>query len=887
MLDKIFNSKLIEEKFTALWEESSAQQVDLSNSLAPSYTLMMPPPNVTGTLHLGHALTYTLQDILVRYHRMKGFNTLWQPGVDHAGIATQMVVERQLAAEGKNRRDMGREEFLKRVWAWKEESGGTIVSQLKRLGVSADWSRSRFTMDADYSKAVPLAFKTLYDQGLIYQDKRLVNWDPLLGTAVSDLEVETREVKGHLWHLKYPLVEDPESHITVATTRPETLFGDMAVAVNPEDPRYQGLIGKMVRLPLCDREIPIIGDEHSDPSKGTGAVKITPAHDFNDFEVGKRHSLPLLSVTDNQGRLNDQVPCEFQGLTRERGRAAVLEALEALGLMEKADPIIHGVPHGDRSGVPIEPWLTDQWYVDAKTLAQPALKAVEEGMTVFVPENWTETYYDWLRNIQPWCISRQIWWGHRIPAWYGPDKKVFVALDEAEAQEMARLHYGKEVPLRQDEDVLDTWFSSGMWPFCTLGWPEQKPELEAHYPTSMLVTGFDIIFFWVARMMMMGLHFMGKVPFKTVYIHALVRDEKGQKMSKSKGNVIDPLDLINAYGADAVRFTLASQASWGRDIKMSSTRVEGYRNFITKLWNAGRYCQMNECTWVPSFDPLACVLPVNQWAVLKITALRKEVEKALAAYKFNEAAYALYHGVWGTFCDWYLEFTKPILLAGEAHAGEETRQTIAWMYAQLLHLLHPFIPFVTEALADSFLSQPGSLLISASWPEDLSPALTEAKTYGGAEEEMDWLIRLISQIRGVRGDLNVPAPSLVSARVMGSSPETQKRLQTHKSILLKMARLESLTVDERKPEGGEVMVMVEEARFFLSLRGVIDFKTEAHRLQKEIEKWKGEESSLKKRLENPQFVEKASEEVVTENKDRLEKIQKSIAHLQTALAYLK
>jgi len=598
MLEKTFSPKDVEARLYAQWEEAGYFRCSRPERAgAQTFSIVIPPPNVTGSLHMGHALNNTIQDILARFERMRGKDVLWQPGMDHAGIATQMVVERQLMERQlPGRLEMGREAFVRRIWEWKEESGGTIIQQLRRLGASCDWTRERFTMDEGLSRAVIKVFVELYRSGLIYKDKRLVNWDPQLLTAISDLEVVQVETKGHLWHFRYPLegktfdAEDPSTFITVATTRPETMLGDTAVAVHPEDERYKALVGKFVVLPLVGRRIPIVADEYSDPEKGSGAVKITPAHDFNDFEVGRRHDLEMISIFDAHARLNGEVPEPYRGLDRFVARERVIADLDALGLLEKIDDHLLSVPQGDRSGVVIEPFLTDQWYVDAKTLAQPAIKAVEDGRTKFVPANWDKTYFEWMRNIQPWCISRQLWWGHQIPAWYGPDGEIFVATDETEAAALAHAHYGKDTPLNRDEDVLDTWFSSALWPFSTLGWPDRTPELERFFPTDVLVTGFDIIFFWVARMMMMSLHFMDEVPFHTIYIHALVRDEKGQKMSKSKGNIIDPIKLIDEYGADALRFTFAAMAAQGRDIKLAASRVEGHRNFATKLWNAARFC---------------------------------------------------------------------------------------------------------------------------------------------------------------------------------------------------------------------------------------------------------------------------------------------------------
>jgi len=640
MLDKTYRPHEVETRHYERWQEAGAFAADPESNGEP-YTIMMPPPNVTGSLHMGHGLTFTLQDTLIRYHRMRGRDTLWQPGTDHAGIATQMVVERQLADKGQKRSDLGREKFLERVWQWKEESGGTITRQLRRLGASADWGRERFTMDEGLSRAVLEVFVSLYRQKLIYKDQRLVNWDPKLETAISDLEVLQTEVKGHLWYFRYPVDGEEGTFLTVATTRPETMLGDTGVAVHPEDERYRHLVGKHIVLPLVGRRIPIVADDYADPEQGSGAVKITPAHDFNDFEVGRRAGLEMINVFDRTAHLNDLVPEKYRGMERFAARKAVVADMEALGLVEKIEPHTHMVPYGDRGGVPIEPYLTEQWFCDAATLARPAIEAVEQGRTVFVPENWSKTYFEWMRNIQPWCISRQLWWGHRIPAWYGPDGQVFVAHDEAAAQAEADAHYGRREDLVRDPDVLDTWFSSALWPFSTLGWPDETTELARYYPGDVLVTGFDIIFFWVARMMMMGIHFMGDVPFRTVYIHALVRDQHGQKMSKSKGNIIDPLELIDRYGADALRFTLTSLAAQGRDIKLAESRVEGNRNFATKLWNASRFCEMNECRWDPAFVPGDARHVVNRWIAGKVTEAAGQVSAALDAYRFNDAANGL------------------------------------------------------------------------------------------------------------------------------------------------------------------------------------------------------------------------------------------------------
>lgn len=863
MLDKTYTPATVEPAHYDRWEGSGA--------FAPSgegqpFTIMMPPPNVTGSLHIGHALTFTLQDLLVRYRRMSGRSTLWQPGTDHAGIATQMVVERQMEAEKISRYDLGREAFVQRVWDWKAESGGTILRQLRRLGASADWSRERFTMDEGLSEAVRTVFVTLYKQGLIYRDKRLVNWDPKLHTAISDLEVEQREVKSHMWHINYPVDGMDGTFITVATTRPETMLGDTGVAVHPDDDRYKHLVGKMVRLPLVGRLIPIVADEYSDPEKGTGAVKITPAHDFNDFEVGKRHNLAAINILDRDAKLTGEIPAEYQGMDRYEARKRIVQQLEELELMVTIEPHTHMVPYGDRSGVVIEPWLTDQWFVDAPTLAKPAIEAVESGKTRFVPKHWENTYYEWMRNIQPWCVSRQIWWGHQVPAWYGPDGTIFVEMSEEAAQAAAATHYGKAVELTRDADVLDTWFSSALWPFSTLGWPEKTPELSRYYPTDVLVTGFDIIFFWVARMMMMGLHFMGDVPFREIYIHALVRDEKGQKMSKSKGNVIDPLDLINKYGCDALRFTLTALAAPGRDVKLAESRVEGYRNFATKLWNAARFCQMNGCEPQAGFDPHSVSQTVNRWIVGKVEETAAKVAENLESYRFDAAANAAYQFVWGTFCDWYVEFAKPIL-QGEAEGPKaETRATAAWVLEMILHILHPFMPFITEEI----WTQTGhdSLLMSRAWP--VLSGLVDAK----AEAEMDWVVRVVSIIRATRSEMNVPPSALVDLLVSSLEPERQGWAETHRDLIMRLGRLQQFIPQAPAEQvaqafaHGAMQMVVDQAVLVMPLAGVIDLDKERVRLEKDIAKAESEIQKVDRKLANPDFVAKAAPEVVAENHER-------------------
>ena len=881
MQDKVFRPAEVEPEIYARWEDAGAFAAGRRPDAKP-YTIVIPPPNVTGSLHMGHALNNTLQDVLVRFERMRGRDVLWQPGTDHAGIATQMVVERQLAEQGNVRRqDMGREAFLDRVWKWKEESGGTIINQLRRLGASCDWSRERFTMDEGLSEAVLKVFVEWYRAGLIYKDKRLVNWDPKLLTAISDLEVEPREIKSHLWHFRYPIAGEAGRFIVVATTRPETMLGDTAVAVHPEDERYRDLIGRMVELPLTGRQIPIVADSYADPETGSGAVKITPAHDFNDFEVGRRHSLPMINILDASAHLNESVPEAYRGMERFKARAKVVEDLDALGLVEKIEDHVHSVPHGDRSGVVIEPWLTDQWYVDAATLAKPAIEAVERGQTVFVPRNWEKTYFEWLRNIQPWCISRQLWWGHQIPAWYGPDNKVFVALTEEEAAVEARAHYGRDEPLRRDEDVLDTWFSSQLWPFSTLGWPEQTPELKRHYQTDVLVTGFDIIFFWVARMMMSGIYFMQEVPFHTVYIHALVRDEKGQKMSKSKGNVIDPLQLIDEYGADALRFTLTAMAAQGRDIKLSKQRVEGYRNFGTKLWNAYRYCGMNDALDASGFDPSTAKQPVNRWLAGRVAATAASVTEALEAYRFNEAAGALYQFVWGDFCDWYLEFTKPLLGGTDDAVKAETRGTTAWAMEQILRLLHPFMPFITEHL---WLQTHDDLLILADWPAPRTDLADAASS-----REIEAVIELVTRVRTVRTEMNVPPGAKIAVAVQqaeaGAFAKLTDTSEVLQPVIARLARIDRVDTVAAFPRG-TVQIPVGDATLGLLLADVIDFDAEKTRLRKEIEKASKEMASLDGRLNNPGFVAKAPEAVVEEQRERREEMAQLVGTLNEAIARL-
>ncbi len=884
MLEKTFQHGALEEEHYKKWENSASFAAKPESNNAP-YAVMMPPPNVTGSLHMGHALNMTLQDILTRYKRMKGFDALWQPGTDHAGIATQMVVERQLDEKGTSRRDLGREEFLNKVWEWKEESGGTIVRQLRRLGATPDWDRERFTMDDGLSAAVRKVFVQLYKEGLIYRDKRLVNWDPKLLTAISDLEVEQRENKGSMWHIDYPIEGEQAQTIRIATTRPETMFGDTAIAVHPDDERYKHLVGKYAMIPIANRLIPIIADEHSDPEKGSGAVKITPAHDFNDFEVGKRHDLPMVNVFDIHAHMNENAPDGYQGMDRYAARKKILEELENLDLLADEESVVNSMPYGDRSGVVIEPYLTDQWYVDAQTMAKPAIAAVKEDKIKFVPKTWENTYFAWMENIQPWCISRQLWWGHRIPAWYGPDNDVFVGADEADALAQAREKYGEDVELRQDEDVLDTWFSSALWPFSTIGWPDETPELKKYYPGDVLITGFDIIFFWVARMIMMGMHFMDDIPFDTVYIHALVRDSKGQKMSKSKGNVIDPLELIEKYGTDALRFTLTAMAAQGRDIKLSEERVEGYRNFGTKLWNAARYCEMNNCMPQPGFDPSSVSYTPNKWIITELARTEQAIEQALDSYKFNDAAQAIYQFVWGSFCDWYLEFTKPVL-SEEGDKADEIRQTTGWLLSQIVTLLNPFMPYITEELSEKLFEEQGNgaegFVFQQQWPE-----YAESLQDQDATDEMGWVMQFISEIRSVRSDMNVPAGAKLSLIVKDSAAQTQERLNLYEEIISRMARLQSIEIKEDAAPAGAIQTVVGEATLILPIADIIDLDKERARLEKEIEKLSSDIKKIDQKLGNKKFLDNAPDEIVNEQHTRKSNAEKLRDKLSAALKQLE
>ncbi|MEA3012812.1 MAG: valyl-tRNA synthetase [Sphingomonadales bacterium] len=890
-LPKTFDPAEIEARWYAHWEGAGLFRPERPE--AEPFTIVIPPPNVTGSLHIGHALDNTLQDILIRHARLQGKDALWVVGMDHAGIATQMVVERRLEERQDKRTNYSREEFVAKVWEWKAESGGQITRQLRRLGASCDWANERFTMDEGFCRAVTKVFVQLYRDGLLYRDKRLVNWDPKFGTAISDLEVETREVQGKFWHLKYPL-EDGSGFIHVATTRPETMLADMAVAVHPEDERYRALVGRKVRLPITGRRVPIVADEHADPELGSGAVKITPGHDFNDFEVGRRVGIKpgeMLNMLSGDAKVvqtaDGLVPAELVGLDRFEARKRVVELLEEGGFLERVEDRVIQLPYGDRSGVVIEPWLTDQWYVDAKTLAQQPIEAVRSGDIRVVPKSWEKTWFNWLENIQPWCVSRQLWWGHRIPAWASTEYRrdgddlisvgtphIFVAETEAEAISEAKTRAGDRkivvfdsfeegiagfergepsvfdddvYALIRDPDVLDTWFSSALWPFATLGWPEETEELKRHYPNDVLISGFDIIFFWDARMAMQGFHFMGEKPWKTLYLHGLVRDAKGQKMSKSKGNTVDPLGLIDRYGADALRFTLAAMESQGRDIKLDEKRVEGYRNFATKLWNAARFCQANGIGASAALEPPRAELPVNRWIVSETVKTVQALDLALAEFRFDESANTIYHFVWATFCDWYLELIK-------GQIDEETRAVAAWVLDQILVMLHPFMPFITEELW-SANPRPYPLIL-AKWPMPDARSLDPE-----AGSEIEWLIRTITEIRSARTEVGVPPSALINAWMYGASPQTSQRMLTHHSVLRRMARIGSVS-NVSAPNQNGLQVVIGEATLFLEIEGVIDVAAERARLEKAAQAAEKERDSLAARLSNPSFVERAKPEAV-------------------------
>ncbi|WP_376707946.1 valine--tRNA ligase [Kangiella sp. TOML190] len=923
-MDKAYDPQAIEQDIYQQWEAKNYFASNSSNQAGQdSYCIMIPPPNVTGSLHMGHAFQHTIMDALTRYHRMKGDNTLWQPGTDHAGIATQMVVERLLGAESISRHDLGRDKFIEKVWQWKEESGGTITRQMRRLGDSCDWSREAFTMDEDLSGAVREVFVQLFEEGLIYRGQRLVNWDPKLLTAVSDLEVESHEENGSLWHLRYPLA-DGSGHLVVATTRPETMLGDTAVAVHPDDERYQDLIGKMIKLPLTEREIPIIADEYVEKDFGSGCVKITPAHDFNDYEMGQRHALPMINILTKTAHLNDNAPSDYQGLDRYEARKKIVADFETLGLLEKIEPHKLMVPKGDRSGVVIEPYLTDQWYVKIAPLAEPALQAVKDGDIKFVPENWSNTYYHWMENIQDWCISRQLWWGHQIPAWYDPNGKVYVGRSE---QEVRAKHNLGEINLTRDPDVLDTWFSSALWPFATLGWPEEKPELETFLPTNVLVTGFDIIFFWVARMIMMGLKFTGKVPFKEIYITGLIRDEQGQKMSKSKGNVLDPIDLIDgielealvgkrtygmmnpqaaekiakrtrkqfpegiaSYGTDAMRFTFCAMASTSRDINFDLNRVEGYRNFCNKIWNAARYVMMNSDDQDTGLGSEEKVLSLaDRWILSEFQNTINQFEKAIAGYRFDMASNALYEFTWNTYCDWYLELSKPILYSDDYSAAEKrgTRHTLVTVLEQLLRLLHPFMPFITEEIWQKVAPLAGVSANSDSIMLQSFPQFDATLVNEASQKDIEWLKKVIIGVRNIRGEMNIAPGKPLQALFRNGSEQDQQRLELYANFLSKLAKLEStqwLNAGDQAPMSATALAG--EMEILIPMAGLIDVEQEMARLSKELEKVSKEQARISGKLANPNFVDKAPAAVVDKEKAKLSEVESKLSKINEQLASL-
>ncbi len=926
-MDKTYQPDSIEQAWYQAWEKAGHFR---PSGEGESFAMMIPPPNVTGSLHMGHAFQDTIMDTLVRYRRMQGRNTLWQVGTDHAGIATQMVVERRLAAEGTDRHELGRERFLEKVWEWKAESGGTITQQLRRMGSSVDWSRERFTMDDGLSNAVREVFVRLHSEGLIYRGKRLVNWDPALHTAISDLEVENREEQGHMWHFRYPL-SDGSGHLVVATTRPETMLGDTAVAVHPEDPRYKDLIGQTVRLPLADRDIPIIADDYVDPDFGSGCVKITPAHDFNDYEVGKRHDLPQINLFTIEARLNDNAPQAYRGLDRFDARKKVVDDLDALGLLEKVEDHTLQVPRGDRSGVVIEPYLTDQWFVAVESLAKPAIEAVENGDIQFVPKNYENMYFSWMRDLQDWCISRQLWWGHRIPAWYDEDGNVYVGRDE---DEVRREHNLGDRPLSQDEDVLDTWFSSALWTFSTLGWPEQTDELKTFHPTDVLVTGFDIIFFWVARMIMMTLKFTGEVPFKQVYVHGLVRDAEGQKMSKSKGNVLDPLDLIdgidldtlvdkrtrglmqpqkekqigkrtrkefpdgiNAYGTDALRFTFLSLASTGRDIKWDMGRIEGYRNFCNKIWNAARYVLMNtenqDCGLDADSGEVTLSL-ADRWIVSALQRAETEVTEALDQFRFDVASHAAYEFIWNEYCDWYLELSKPVLYGDEYSEAEKrgTRRTLVRVLEAILRLAHPFMPFITEDIWQKVAplagKTPAAEGADATIMRQPFPVSDGARLDPQAESDIEWIKAVITVIRNIRGEMRIPPGKALDVYLHNGKDIDRERLAANHNFMCRLAKLERITwLNAEDSAPASATGLVGDMEILVPMAGLIDKDAEIERLGKEIDKLRKEVARGESKLRNPNFVDKAPDEVVAKEREKLDDHRSQQARLEEQMEKIK
>ena len=874
-----YDHSIQEKKIYDFWENKKLFS-PLQTKNNKKFSIVIPPPNVTGRLHMGHALNNSLQDVLIRFYRMNGYETLWQPGTDHAGIATQAVVEKNLSKEGINKNDLGREKFIEKVWEWKAESGDLIINQLKKLGCSCDWSRSRFTMDEDLSKAVIKVFVSLYKDKLIYKDKKLVNWDTKLQTAISDLEVIQQDVQSQLYYIKYP-IENSQDFITIATTRPETMMGDTAIAVNPKDNRYKNLIGKLVTIPIVNRKIKIIKDNYADPEQGTGAVKITPAHDFNDYLVGKRNKLEIINILNKDGTINENGISSYQGLDRFEARKQLVKELKEKNFLDKIEAIKNKVPYGDRSNTIIEPLLTEQWFVNAKQLAKKSIEVVKKKKTTFFPENWTKTYYQWMNNIEPWCISRQIWWGHRIPVWYGQDKKVFVAENYKLAEDLAKKFYkNKSFKLTQDTDVLDTWFSSALWPFATLGWPENTSELKKFYPTSVLVTGFDIIFFWVARMLMMGNHFLKKTPFNKVYVHALVRDEKGQKMSKSKGNVIDPLDLINEFGADPLRFTLIAMASPGRDVKLSKDRITGYRNFITKIWSANNFLKLNSCSLTKPPKIKNIKLKVNQWIYLELQKTIEQINRHINDFRFDEASRVIYNFVWHTFCDWYIEFLKPIFNSKNKSLIDEAKVFSTYILSNILKLLHPFIPFFTEYAwkennLDKILK---SDLINAHWPKT-----EKMSSFNQSSLEIETLIQIISSIRSTKVQLNIPPKEYCNIIFFNETKKIKKSINSNLDIIKQVGRVNNIVVKEDKHKN-VIQIIVLNEKIGLEFDTNIDVQSQIKRLlvkQNEIE---NKINLLNKKLSNNEYLEKAPKDIVDTDKDLLKDLKIEQIKLKSILS---
>ena len=878
MQNSNYNHIKVENEIYDYWEKNKSFKPKKNNK--KRFSIVIPPPNVTGNLHMGHALNNSLQDLLVRFYRMNGFETLWQPGTDHAGIATQAVVEKKLLEKGVKKNQLGRDKFIDEVWKWKKESGDQILNQLKKLGCSCDWSRNRFTMDEDLSQAVTKTFVKLYHQKLIYKDTKLVNWDTNLETAISDLEVEQREVQSNLYYIKYQFVEE-NSSITIATTRPETMLGDTAVAVNPKDSRYKNLIGKKILIPIINREVRLISDNFVDIEQGSGALKVTPAHDFNDFDIGKKHNLEFINILEKNGKLNNKVPKQFTGLDRFEARKLIIKILKEKNLLEKIENIKNVIPYGDRSNSVIEPLLTEQWFADAKFLAKKAISVVKKKKTNFFPDNWTKTYFEWMNNIQPWCISRQLWWGHRIPAWYSDDKKIFVAENEKEAKKIAFKYFNKKVELKRDEDVLDTWFSSALWPFATLGWPKKTYELKRFYPTSVLVTGFDIIFFWVARMMMMGNHLIGKEPFSKVYVHALVRDEKGQKMSKSKGNVIDPLDIINKYGADALRFTLISMAAPGRDVKLSEDRVKGYRNFLNKIWNANKFSKLNKCKLTKKINTTKINLDVNRWIYFELIKTNKEAQKYISIFRFDEAAKVIYQFVWHSYCDWYIEFLKPIFDSKDKKSIDEARNLSSYMQSSILILLHPFIPFFTEKIwldlkFDNYFKSP---LMFKNW--DLKSQPSFAKSFN----KIDWLIQLVTNIRSTKVDFDVSPGSFIDISTHELNLNKKNIINNNLAVLKRLGRISNVYDTELKGKGVKIIVSGETITLYLDQN--LDLNEQRQKISKKAEELKQRANVINIKLKNKSFLKNAPKQIVEKEKKALIDCKTELKKLNSILNSIK